>query len=57
VCVCVQNRNNFVLEYATGRGENVTIFWLENLMTGDHLGRPRRRRDDNIRMDLRETGW
>jgi hypothetical protein len=22
-----------------------------------HLGRPRRRREDGIRMDLRETGW
>jgi hypothetical protein len=21
------------------------------------LGRPRRRREDNIRMDLKETGW
>jgi hypothetical protein len=23
----------------------------------DHLGRPRRRWVDNIKMDLRETGW
>jgi hypothetical protein len=30
-----------------------TIFWLENLKGG----RRRRRWEDNIRMDLGETGW
>jgi len=33
-----------------------TKFWSENLKEKT-LGRPRRRREDNIRMDLRETGW
>jgi hypothetical protein len=34
-----------------------TIFWLENLKGKRPLGRPRRRWEDNIRMDLREIGW
>jgi hypothetical protein len=29
-----------------------TTFWSENLK-----GRPRRRWEDNIRMDLRKVGW
>jgi hypothetical protein len=33
-----------------------TVFWVENLKRRA-LGRPRRRRDDNIRMDLREMWW
>jgi len=33
-----------------------TIIWLENLKERA-LGRPRRRWEDNIRMDLKETGW
>jgi hypothetical protein len=32
------------------------VFWLENL-NGRELGRPRRRCEDNIRLDLREIGW
>jgi hypothetical protein len=31
-------------------------FWLENLIRRE-LGRVRRRWEDNIRMDLIETGW
>jgi hypothetical protein len=30
---------------------------LENLKGRDHTGRPRRRWEDYIRMDLREIGW
>jgi hypothetical protein len=30
---------------------------LENLKGRDHSLRPRRRWEDNIRMDLREIGW
>jgi len=33
-----------------------TIFSLQSLC-GRELGRPRRRWEDNIRMDLREIGW
>jgi len=33
-----------------------TIFWLENLRE-EPLARPRRRWEDNIRMNLRERGW
>jgi hypothetical protein len=33
-----------------------TIFWLENLK-GSSLRRPRRRLEDNIRLDLREIRW
>jgi hypothetical protein len=32
-----------------------TIFWLENLKRS--LERPRRRCEDNIRMDLRKVEW
>jgi hypothetical protein len=32
-----------------------TIFWLEN-QGRRRLGRPRQRGEDNIRIDLRETG-
>jgi hypothetical protein len=31
-------------------------FWLENRKERP-LGRPRRRWEDNIKTDLRETGW
>jgi hypothetical protein len=33
-----------------------TIFWLKNLK-GRPLGKDRGRFEDNIRMDVRETGW
>jgi hypothetical protein len=33
-----------------------TTFWLGGLKGGP-LGRPRRRWEDNIKMDLRETGF
>jgi hypothetical protein len=32
-------------------------FWWGDLREGDHLGRPRRRWDDNIKMDLQEVRW
>jgi hypothetical protein len=38
-----------------GRGEVFTGFWLGGLK-GRALGRPRRRWEDNIKMDLREIG-
>jgi hypothetical protein len=34
-----------------------TTFWLGSLKGGDHLGRPRRRWEDNIKMNLREIGF
>jgi hypothetical protein len=37
--------------YAWGRGEVFTMFWL-----GGPNGRPRRRWEDKIKMDLREIG-
>jgi hypothetical protein len=33
-----------------------TIFWSENVKGRDHF-RTRHRWEDNIRTDLRETGW
>jgi len=36
--------------------ENGYEIW-ENLKRKRQLGRPKRRWEDNIRMDLRETGW
>ena len=39
-----------------GRGEVCTRFQWGNLRERDHLGRPRHRWEDNIRMDLREVG-
>jgi hypothetical protein len=32
-------------------------YWWGSQKEGDHLGRPRRRWVDNIKMDLREIGW
>jgi hypothetical protein len=32
-------------------------FWWESQKERDHLEDQRRRREDGIRMDLRETGW
>jgi hypothetical protein len=37
-------------------GEVHTGFWWEDLREGDHLGRPRHRWEDNIKMDLQELG-
>ena len=40
-----------------GGGEEVyTGFWWRNLSERDHLGKPRRRWEDNIKMDLQEVG-
>jgi len=38
-----------------GRGEVYTGVWWRNLKERDHLGRPRRRWEDNIKMDLQEV--
>jgi len=40
-----------------GKGEACTGFWWGNLRGKRPLGRPRRRWDDNIKMDLQEVGW
>ena len=42
---------------AMGGGEGCTGFWWGNLREIDHWGRPRRRWEDNIKMDLQEVGW
>jgi hypothetical protein len=34
-----------------------TIFWLENLKGRDKSEELRRRRENNIRMNLRKIGW
>jgi len=39
-----------------GRGEACTGFWWGNLRERDHLGRPRRRWEDNIKIGLQEVG-
>ena len=39
-----------------GRVEGCTGFWWGNLRERDQLGRPRRRWEDNIKMDLQEVG-
>ena len=39
-----------------GGGEACTGFWWGNLREKRPLGRPRRRREDNIKMDLHEVG-
>ena len=39
-----------------GRGEWCTGFWWGNLRGKRPLGRPRRRWEDNIKMDLQEVG-
>jgi hypothetical protein len=32
-------------------------YWWESQKERDHLGRPRHRWVDNIKMDVREIGW
>ena len=39
-----------------GRGELSTWFWWACLREKP-LGRPRRRGEDNIKMDLQDVGW
>jgi hypothetical protein len=39
-----------------GKGEACTGFWLGNLRGKRTLGRPRRRWEGNIKMDLQEVG-
>jgi len=38
-----------------GRGEEYTEFWWGNLKERDHLGKPKRRWEDSIKMDLHEV--
>ena len=38
------------------KGEVCTRFWWGNLRERDHLGRPRRRWEEIIKMDLQEVG-
>jgi hypothetical protein len=42
--------------HAWERGETYTGFWWENPKKKP-LGRPRRRWEDGIKMDLRKIGW
>ena len=39
-----------------GRGDGYTGFWWGNLRGRRPLGRLRRRREDNIKMDIQEVG-
>jgi len=39
-----------------GRVEVYTGFWCGNLRERDHFGKPRRRWEDNIKLDLQEVG-
>jgi hypothetical protein len=39
----------------TGKGKACTGFWWGNLRERDYWGDPRRRREDNIKMDLQEV--
>jgi hypothetical protein len=34
-----------------------TKFWLESLKGRDHSGKPRYRKEDNIKMDIRKIGF
>jgi hypothetical protein len=43
--------------HAWERTEKCTRFWWESQKETDNLEDPRRRWEDGIRMDLRETGW
>jgi hypothetical protein len=42
---------------STNGGEVCTGFWWENLRGKDHFRRPRRRWENNKKMDLQEMGW
>jgi hypothetical protein len=42
--------------HAWERGEVFTGIWLGGSKVADHCGRPRRRWENNIKMDLREIG-
>jgi len=39
-----------------GGGKRYTEFCWENLRKRDHIGKPRRRWEDNMKMDLQEVG-
>ena len=54
LCV-VHVRQSFSVTWYNVR-EVCTGFWWGNLMERDPLGRPRRRWEDNIKMDLQEVG-
>ena len=45
------------MQRVRGRGEAYTGFWWGNLKGKRPLGRPRRRWEDNIKMDLQEVGY
>jgi hypothetical protein len=45
------------MHHAWERWEMLTKFWQESLKGRCHSERPKRRWEDNIGMDLRETGW
>ena len=42
---------------STYGGEVYTGFWWRNLRERDNLGRPTRRWEDNIKMDLQEVSY
>jgi hypothetical protein len=43
--------------HAWKRGETCTVFWWESPKEKSPLGRPRRRWEDGIKMDIKEIGW
>jgi len=57
-CSCDKIENNVMSGACStsGRGEAYTGFWWRNLREKRPLGRPRRRWEDNIKMDPQEVG-
>jgi len=45
------------MQHVWGREEMHTGIWWGNLGGKRPLGRPRRRWEDNIKMDFKEVGW
>jgi hypothetical protein len=52
VDICVAGNNKSCL----GLHVRQPVFWPSNV-SREQLGRPRRRWEDNIKMDLQEVGW
>ena len=53
----VKSKYDFSKIYGVKVSENVIIFYMLSFMYMRPLGRPMRRREDNIRKDLRKVRW